>query len=216
MQPPPPQENTFRRTVWDLTAGLQYFRAYWGRRLVGGAIGLFGDILGEGSNQAFYARLPGHEQQAEDSLRQVGFDRGLNRFRGETIENWTARVRAAWDDYDQGGTPQQMLRVVNQWGFAGWPDTWDEGLVTLDEDIGIAGRPFSFRLTIGFGIIDPPWGPEVYGSGILYGETGLYYGIGQSTDIEMLLHIVRKWKPARSRAYVRIYWSETDFTEFER
>lgn len=208
----PPQRGTFRRLGWELTRGLGYWRAYWGRRLLGGAITIIQDAIAEAYNQAFYARLPGHPHQAPDSLSQSGRDRDLFRFRGETLANWINRVAAAWDDYDQGGTDIQLLHVINQWGEAGWPDTWDPGLLTLVE----SGDPvdFSFTLTIGFGSIAPPWTPITWGSGHTWGEAGLYWGIGPSTDIPTLLYLVRKWKRHSSKGFVEIYWSATDSVTF--
>jgi hypothetical protein len=208
----PPQAGTFKRYAWEFTRGLQYWRARWGRRLMGGAMSIVMDAMAEAFNQAFYARLPGHPQQAEDSLAQSGKDRELYRFRGETLANWSARVLAAWDDYEQGGTDIQVLRVINQWGEAGWPDTWDPGLVTLVESG--SDTDFSFTLTIGYGAIDPPWVPWSWGDGSVWGEAGLFWGIGPSTDIPHLLYLVRKWKRSSSRAYVVVYWSATDFVTF--
>lgn len=184
-------------------------RAHWGRRLVGGAIGLIGDALSEGTSQAFYARLPGHPQQAADSLAQVGKDRGLYRFRGETDANSLTRIQEAWDDYEQGGTKQQMLKVVNQWGVAGWPVTWNTGTITLDESV----NPFAFNFTISipFGNISPAWSPNFYGAGRLYGDIGFYYGLGQNLDVPMLLYIVRKWKPSRSVGFIKVYYDLTNF-----
>ncbi len=202
----PPPFNTFKRALWQTVEAIAYARAYWGRRFFGGAISLFADALSEGASQALYARLPGHSQQAPDSLVQVALDRDFYRFRGETDANWLTRVQEAWDDYEQGGTPQQVLKVVNQWGVAGWPDTWDPGNVTLVE----SGDPmvFSFTVIIAFGNIAPPWVPEVYGSGgHVYGESGFFYGLSASTDVAMLRYIVRKWKPSRSVGRIQVFYS---------
>lgn len=208
----PPQAGTFRKFVWQTVAGLQHLRAYWGRRFTGGAIALFADLVAEGARSATIARFPGHPEQAEDSLRQVGIDRDLYRFRGETNANWLTRILAAWDDYPQGGTPQQVLRVVNQWGEAGWPLTWDSNLVTLDESID--PEIFEFEVTIPFGLIDPPWTPWDWGDGSIWGDTGLYWGVGQSTDIPMLCYIVKKWKPARSRGKILVEFASGSFVTF--
>lgn len=208
----PPPFNTFRRAIWHTMEAIAFARAFWGRRLFGGAIGLMADALSEGANQSFYARLPGHSQQALDSLDQVGKDTDLFRFRGESDANWKARVRARWDDYAQGGTDIQLLRVINQWGNAGWPVTWNNSSVTLVE----SGDPadFSFTLTIGYGIIAPPWTSEVYGSGHLYGEVGFFYGLGSATDLATLLYLVRKWKRSTSRAHVNVYLTALTFVSF--
>ncbi len=208
----PPQQNTFRRMVWSLGAGLGLVRATWGRRLLGGAIGLMGDALNEGATQAFYARLPGHRHQAPDSLIQSAKDRGLFRFRGESLPTFAARALAAWDDYAQAGTSIQVLKVINQWGLARWPETWDDLLITLVE----SGDPddWSFDLTIGYGAISPPWVPWVIGDGSLIGEFGLYVGVGPSTDIPTLLYLVRKWKRSASLGRIKVYFTVSDFVVF--
>lgn len=203
-QDQPPLVNTFRRFAWDLLTGIVWARAFWGRRLLG-AFSLVGDDVSATATQAFFARLPGHPQQAPDSLIQVGKDRGLIRFRGETDAAWVSRVQSAWDDYAQGGTDIQMKRVLNQWGNAGWPITWDNNAWTLVETSGVG--VFQIHITIPFGLIDPPWVPVAYGSGHVYGEAGFFYGAGPSNDLAMLLYLVRKWKPSRTKAFVTVYYS---------
>lgn len=209
----PPSPNTFRRALYDMLGGLQYLRAYWGRRFTGGAIGLLLDMLAEGASQAIYARLPGHPEQAPDSLVQVGKDRQLFRFRGETDANWALRVQQVWDDYTQAGTPQQLLHVINQWGHAGWPASWID--LTSANLVESAHTSFTFTLTIPFGNINPPWLPWLVGApGITIGMPGLYVGIGVSTDIETLIYLVRKWKPARSKGFATIYYSVSGSVTF--
>jgi hypothetical protein len=181
--------------------------------LAGGAIGLMADMLSEGASQAFYARLPGHAEQADDSMEQSGKDRDLYRFRGETRSNYAARLRSAFDDYAQAGTAIQLKRVLNQWGAAGWPLTWDPSLLTVVES-GIPGS-FTFTVTIGFGSIIPAWVPVYYGvGGYTYGEGDLFYGIGPSSDLPILLYLVRKWKPSRSRGLVRVYYDAINSVVF--
>lgn len=208
----PPERDTFRYFVWATVAGLGYLRAYYGRRIVGGLLGLMPDMLAEATRQSIIARMPGHPEQAPDSLTRVGLDRDLYRFRGETDANWTARVRECWDDYEQAGTGIQVLKVVNQWGNAGWPDTWPSDTVTLVE----SGDPADwwFELTIPFGMIDPPWTPWEWGDGSLWGEPGLFWGIGVSTDIPVLLRQVRKWKRSASRGLITIEYASGSFTTF--
>lgn len=206
--------DTFKSLIQVTVNGLSYWGGYWGQRLLGGSLALVADMLALGTTQAFYARLPGHQQQAPDSLTASGSDRGLIQFRGETQSNYAARVRAAWDDYAQGGTSIQMLRVINQWGTAGWPDTW----VTLDSSHLVeSGVPtdFSFTLTIPYGLIVPPWSPITYGTvGRFYGESDFFYDVGPSTDIPMLLYLVRKWKPSRSKGFVTVFFLPAESVTF--
>lgn len=197
-----PQPNTFKWIVWRTVVGLQYLRAYWGRRFAGGAIGLLSDTIAEATQQATFARMPGHPQQAPDSLSQSAADRALFRFRGETDANWLTRVQEAWDDYAQGGTIQQLLKVINQWGNAGWPLTW----VNLDQTDTDEhpGSPTQFitDITIPFGLISPPIPFATYGSGHVYGELGLFYGLEGGTDFGTLVYLVKKWK--RSASIVKL------------
>jgi hypothetical protein len=155
---------------------------------MGGALGLVADALGEGAQQAFFARLPGHPQQAPDSLARVGLDRDLFKFRDETAVNWAARVRGAWDDYEQAGTDIQLLHVVNQFGAALWPATWVD-ITAITE----SANPliFEFEIEIPYANIDPPFPQVVYGGLQLYGASGLTYG-HQSTDLPMLLYRSKK------------------------
>ncbi len=207
----PPQPNTVRYYLWQTVQGLQYLRAYWGRRLVGGALGLMGDALAEGASQAVYARMPGHPQQSTDSLAQTAKDRGLTPFRGETRLNLIARVQAAWSDYTQAGTWQKVIRAVNEWGNAGWPGSW----VDLDQsNLVESSTDFSFVVTIPYGNINPPWTPWLVGDGSIIGEPGLFIGVGPSTDIPMMLWVVKKWKPSRSIGYVQVFYEPSASVTF--
>ncbi len=211
----PPQLNTVRYFLWQTVSALSYLSAFWGRRLVG-HLGIISDALAEATQQAFYARLPGHPQQAPDSLSVSGADRGLFRFRGETLPNFAARIIEAWSDYDQAGTPQQMIRVLNQWGRAGFPDTWVD--LTQSGNIveaNVNPNDSLVQITIPYGNIQPAWVPAVYGSNTdTYGDGLLFYGIGPSTDIATLLYLVSQWKRASSLATVVVYYAPAGFTNF--
>lgn len=210
---PPPQLDTWRYFTWFTVRGLTYLRAHYGRRFIGAFASLWADALSEGASQAVFAVMPGHPQQAQDSLRQVGQDRGLNRFRGETNANWLARVRNAWADYGQGGTPQQVIQVLNQWGKAGWPATWVP--LTLSALVESTNPTVTtFTVTIPFGNISPPWPPWIVGGPYTVGQIGLFVGVALSTDIPTLLYIVRKWKPSRSRGFIKAYYTATDSVTF--
>ncbi len=210
-QDTPPLINTFRRFAWDLLTGVVWARAFFGRRLLG-VPGMTADEFANTATQAFLARLPGHPQQAPDSLTEVGRDRGLIRFRGETDAAWQARVREAWDDYAQAGSDIQMRRVLNQWGNAGWPTTWDDSW-TLTEISGVG--VFITNIVIPWPLMSiPPMTPEVYGGTHIYGESGFYYGIGASTDLAMLLYLIRKWKPSRTLVHVTVYYDATHSVTF--
>jgi hypothetical protein len=209
-----PELNTVRNFLWQTVISLSWASAFWGRRLVG-SVGIVADALAEATQQAFYARLPGHPQQAPDSLGVSGADRSLFRFRGETLPNFAARIVEAWSDYDQAGTPQQMIRVLNQWGNAGWPDTWMDLAYGTNLQESTDPTQFTFTIIIPFGNIQPAWIPAIYGENTdTYGDGLLFYGLGPSTDIATLLYLVRQWKRASSLATVVVFYSATASTTF--
>ena len=210
----PPQLNTVRYFLWQTVSALSYLSAFWGRRLVG-HLGIIADALAEATQQAFYARLPGHAQQAPDSLAVSGEDRSLFRFRGETLPNFATRIVEAWSDYDQAGTPQQLIRVLNQWGNAGWPDTWVNLAYGTNLQESTDPTQFKFTIVIPYGNIQPAWIPAIYGANTdTYGDGLLFYGLGPSTDIATLLYLVRQWKRASSLAMVVVYYAPAGFTNF--
>ncbi len=207
-----PAVGTFRRYLWETSVNFAWARARWGSRLLTAVAGLMADALTETAQQTFYARLPGHPHQAPDSLDQSGSDRDLFRFRGESLTAFAARVFGSWDDYAQGGTSIQVLKVVNQWGAAGWPVSWDDSLVTLVE----SGDPddWSFTLTIGYGAIVPPLASWEVGPDHVVGESTLFIGVAHGYDFIVLLYLIRKWKRSASVGYVKIYYSVSDFVIF--
>lgn len=208
------QPNTFKSLIQKTVSGLSYWGGYWGQRLLGATLALMADAMAFGAQMAFLQRLPGHPQQAPQSIDQSGKDRALIRFRGEGNTAYAARVGAAWDDYAQAGTWQQMIRVLNQWGNAGWPDTWVD---LTQSSLVESGNPavWTFTVTIPNGNIVPPWTPWHIGDpGVRVGDAGLYVGVGESTDIPMLLYLVRKWKRSASKGFVKVYYSASGFVTF--
>lgn len=191
--------QTYRAFIEQLTAGIAYLRAYYGGRLAA-TIGMYADEIGEALRYTVIVRLPGHVQQTEDALNQVGTDRTLFRYRNESFTSWGNRVRNAWTAYEQAGSAIQVLRAINEWGSIVFPFTWDASKVFLTEEAWA-----DFRIKILPGVTT--WLPTAtYGSGVEYGATGLVYGGTNiiSEDIFTLRAIIKKWKPARSRGYISI------------
>jgi hypothetical protein len=207
------QTNSYKYLLQQAVGNLPYFSGPWSSKLIGGTIGLMADAIASAAQQAFYAHLPGHPQQAPDSLTQSGFDRDEIRFRGESVANYSALVQNAWDDYAQGGTWQQMIKVINQWGNAGWPASW---INLTSSNFVESGDPvvWTSTLTIPYGIINPPWVPWTVGGGSNVGAIGLYVGIGFSTDIYMLLYLVRKWKRSAGIVFVKVYYAASGYITF--
>ena len=121
---PIPAASTFLRWGEYLTGRIRWATGPLGRRAVG-YIGILNDQIAEGMRQAFFASLPGHPDQARDSLDTIGHSRDLILYPGETQEVWGNRVRDAWVDYEQGGTPQVVLTGVDDWGKAMLTAFWD-------------------------------------------------------------------------------------------
>ena len=191
--------STYRRYIYQLTAGVDFLRDGLGL-LYAGTMGAVTDALLEGARQAFVQGLPGHPEQLEDSLNQVGADRQLFRYRGESLASWSARVSNAWQGYEQGGTDIQVLRAVNEWGAIVFPATWDPAQVHLTE-----GPWATFVVWIAAGIL--PWAASVtYDSGHVYDEANLLYDVSgaQLEDVNTLGRIVAKWRPERSKASIVI------------
>jgi hypothetical protein len=187
--------TTYIRFVAKLTAGIQFCREYLGERL-SGTVALFnGDLLAEGARQAIIARMPGHPEQAEDSLNQSGSDAGLFRYRGESFASWSARVANPWPNYEQCSTDIQILRAINEWGNIVFPDTWSDADLVLVEG---PNATFTIFMLEGQTPWQPPWR---WGDGSRWGQPKLMYGVtnAEPEDTDAIRRIVRKWKPARSK-----------------
>jgi len=211
-----PAAQTFLRWGEYLTGRIRWASGGLGQRAVG-YIALLNDEIAEGMRQAFYASLPGHPDQARDSLDTIGHSRDLILYPGESQEVWGVRVRNAWEDYEQGGTPQAVLKGVDDWGKAILDLTWDSNHYLTEENWA------RFQVVIPFGNANDgvtiEWIPPYqYGSGRLYGPAQDYltdsvvYGMDYlAVDIEpialqldLLRRTIRKWKPARSKGTVRV------------
>jgi hypothetical protein len=188
----------YRDFIAGTLKGIRYASGQWGQRIFG-TLGLFADAIAEGERQAFYQQMPGHVEQATDSLLQVTADRGLWRFLNETKATLAARVADAWSDYEQQGSPIQMLRAVDQWGSARYPDTWVSDTCTLFESA--ISTAFSFTVIVPYGMI-APFTVAAYGDvGLVYGG-GSIYGYDSEGSFVDLYRILKKWKPARSIGFV--------------
>jgi hypothetical protein len=188
---------TYRRYIYQLTAGVDFLRDGLGR-LYAGTYGAVADAVMEGVRQAFVQSLPGHPEQLEDSLNQVGSDRKLFKYRGESLASWSSRVSNAWDAYEQAGTSIQVLRAVNEWGHIVFPRFWDNSQVFLTE-----GAWATFNVWVGSLLTfwtDAP----AYDSGQVYDSPDAMYDVGgaKAEDVTTLRRIVQKWKPERSRGRI--------------
>ncbi len=200
--------TSYRRFIYELTAGVDFLRGGLGR-LYAGTLGAVVDALVEGARQSFVQGLPGHSEQVEDSLNQIGADRSLFRFRGETLASWRARTQGAWTYYEQAGTAIQVLRAVNQFGAIMFAPTWNPALIFLTED-----RWARFTVWLGAGVV--PWtAAPTYDSGVVYDAPDLMYDLSGATveDVSTLSAVIRKWAPLRSKGQAVIVLSGVVYGE---
>lgn len=199
---------TYRRYIYQLTAGVDFLREGLGR-LYAGTYGAIADGLLEGVRQAFVQSLPGHPEQTSDSLDQVGSDRQLFKYRSESIASWSSRVQNAWLYYEQAGTDIQVKRAINEWGTIVFGATWDPAKVFLTEG------PWA-QFTVWFAAGLTPWLPATtYDSGTVYDDPALLYDIRNATteDVTTLSRLVKKWKPERSRGTILLVLSGIAYDE---
>lgn len=192
--------DNYKSMVAGLTRGLRYARANYGIRFFG-TIGLYADLISEGARQGFIARLPGHPEQAEDSLNQVGSDRNLFKYARETRPQYTARVQNAWQSYAQAGSPLGLMREVTYWATVSFPTSYPThtAAILLEQGWAKFAVLFSQNSLAGWS------GPTLYGAGQTYGQANLMYGLGAavlSSDVDALRRTVRKWKPSRSQGTI--------------
>jgi hypothetical protein len=196
-----PAARTFLRYGEYLMGRIRWAASLPGRAATG-MLSLLTDTVAEGVQQAFYSKLPGHPHMANDTLDIAGAERDLIRYPGETRASWAARVQGAWDAYEQSPSSFAVIQGVQDWGNAMFPDTWDDNPVLTEH--GWA----RFAVTIPYGNTD--WGPAIeYGDPVVYGETNAVYGISnaEAVDVALLRRTVRKWKPSRSKASIRVVLS---------
>lgn len=194
--------TSYRRFIYELTAGVDFLRDGLGR-LYAGTLGTVVDALVEGARQSFVQGLPGHPEQIEDSLNQNGADRSLFRFRGETLVSWRGRIQNAWTYHEQAGTAIQVLRAVNEFGTIVFSATWNPALIFLTED-----RWARFTVWLNSGVV--PWAPaEIYDSGVVYDAPNLMYDLSGATteDVSTLSAVIRKWAPLRSKGQALVVLS---------
>lgn len=185
--------------VEGVTKGLKWAQATWGSKWFG-LQGVLANAIAEGNRQAFIAGLPGHPEQARDSLDACGYDRKLILYPGEDIDAWTERIRGAWDDYYYSGTDQTVLAQVDRWGSALFPLSWVNSTVTLVET-GWA----TFDLNIPRSLTS--WGnPVNYDDpGVIYDAGFIYDGDANASHLSLLRSTIKKYKPKRSWCRVVVY-----------
>jgi hypothetical protein len=187
--------TTYRSFIATLVSGVDFLTGKLGSGYAG-VVSLLGDCLAQGTTFAIESRLPGHPNQWRDALAQQGADADLFRYRNESDASWSARVANPWPNYEQAGTPVQLLRAINEWGAIVFPLTWNPALVHLTEN----NTNGTFVVWLSAGLT--PWTTAwKYGDGSRYGVNGLLWGIRNAVpeDIDTLKRIVRKWQRGSSK-----------------
>lgn len=95
-----------------------WLRRYWGERLVGGAVGLYADLLMEGCAQAVKASWLRSNTSPDDALPRIGDERNVPKVDGETPDEYRARLANAWELWEEAGTPSYADNVLEPWGFS--------------------------------------------------------------------------------------------------
>jgi hypothetical protein len=215
--------DNYKAMAAGLVRGLRVFRnGYYGQRLIG-TIGLYADLVAEGTRAAFISRLPGHPEQAEDSLAQVGADREMPRYRNEPTANYATRVRTAWAQYAQGGTNINLANQINYMLSCLWaPGGTFVGVSQLAQyfENGWAQHTTVLPFNPGLGSDTGAWSatPETYGAGFVLGATNRVWGASNFNigDFNTIKQTIRKWLPSRTKGFLTwplsIYYGQTGLT----
>lgn len=180
-----------------------------------GFISTLTDLVSEMLDQSYFCALPGHPQQAADSLDICGEERALIKYQpsaefwfGTLQQNqalWISRVARAWEDYEQAGTPQAVLRGVEDWGN----ETYNpEPLFPWGVKLAETGWA-NFRVDLGVDV--PFYGPHTCGDGVACGDFDALCGMDADLrEVESLRRTIRKWQPRRSKGYIRFAGDQYD------
>lgn len=188
----------YRGYVSNLTRGVAYLRAHYGERFVGASALMF-DSIAEGMRYGFWARLWGAPENAPQTFDNQAEAVKLFRFRNESSERLQGRLLRV-QEYDEGGTPQKLLRSIEEWGAAifGWSDS-----VTNVSMVENSPLWYEFEINIPDGrlpwLAGHPWGGFAWGDGSVW---GVYSDTPE--DVAALIRVIRKWKRATAIAVVTI------------
>lgn len=158
-----------------------WLRRYWGERLVGGAVGLYADLLMEGAAQAVKAAWLRSNTSPDDALARIGDERNVPKVDGETPDQYRERLGNAWETWEEAGTPTYGDNVLEPWGFTpagvfiySWHDGDEDAasthwskfwVVALDGTVGAETVTIPFDQAI--------WAtmPLTWGSGTTWGSS---------------------------------------------
>jgi len=180
------------------TTGPVWLRGPVGVR-IRGAFGAACDWAFDTLKQAVLARFV--SKAPEDALGYLGAERSIERYPGDTLATYRARVQAAWDLWQQGGTAAGVILALTSMGFSSvriytangagpsgeltWPpdgDTanWSRFWVLIDVS-GSEANPFDWQPTA--------WGTGDWGTGT-WGSTATV------AQVQLVRRVIQTWKAA--------------------
>jgi hypothetical protein len=92
---------------------------HWGERLQGTLSGLLWDLLAQGASEGVIAPLLTTPDQPVDALPPIAEERNLAKYLDETNVAWQARLLAAWDIWEQGGSATEIQNELEAAGYTG-------------------------------------------------------------------------------------------------
>lgn len=198
--------------VEEINAGTEWAIAHVARRWFG-LYGVFANGIAQAYRQTFINILPGHIEQPRDALDQMGLDRRLIYYPGESQTLWINRVANVWDGNYYAGTPNRVLEAIDEWGSALYPSTWENGVCYIDEESEWARPPcceiFMPRsLTL--------WDlPVLYGDpGVIYGTGNIYGSSANGVHVSLLKKTIRKYKRSSCKTRVVVFDSDPEDPAF--
>jgi hypothetical protein len=195
--------------VEKITQGVTWAVAAVARRLFG-LYGVFANGFAQAHRQTFINLLPGHPEQPRDALDQMGSDRRVIYYPGESRDLWTERIANVWDSNYYAGTPNRILEAVDEWGSALYPDSWvnEQCYIEEDPDWSVREPRFEIYMPRSLTLWD---GPLLYGDpGVNFGTDYLYGSAANGTHISLLKKTIRKYKRSSSRCRVVVFDSDPE------
>jgi len=187
--------SNYRAYVANLLGGIRWARAYYGERVTVGFIGLMSDMIAEGVSQTVKARFEDAPTFPADALAYVGGNKSIERYPGDTDATYKARTKQAFSSWEEAGTRHALLRELSAFGYPG-------ALLYEDWEWSRPPQPWWSQFWVLFPDGTHSVAPSTvqYGSGELYGPSGLMYGVTGITAAELsgLRRIIKKWKRASS------------------
>lgn len=179
--------KTYRK--WALDLAPPWLRGNWGEKLVQ-AFAIVFDSIVEANFEAGAAGTLDAPTFPHEALEYIGHERLVERYPAESDATYKARVKGAWESWQQAGT-RHLVRELAAAGFTATIKlTYDWN---WDSAVGEGGGPWWSRFwTV---ITVHSWAPVYWGASRRWGE-GVWGCDASQPEAETLLRIIRKWKPA--------------------